>query len=285
MTASLANRFANTGEASGDVYIDIRGLQGSNYGDVLVADATANGNALSGLGGNDTLVGGAGADTLDGGDGFDTVSYWNAAAGVRASLFYTGYNSGEARGDSYSSIEALVGSVYGDMLQGNGVANALSGGSGNDELLGGAGNDTLDGAWDHDTLVGGEGADVLTGGAGRDVFRFEAGLGAGQVDTLTDFSAAEGDRIELETHLFRAFPDVVLYETDAGLTYLNSVLKAAQFTIGAAATTTAQRIVYNSATGALFYDADGSGSQAQVQFAQLKAGLALSAANFGLYTL
>jgi Ca2+-binding RTX toxin-like protein len=109
--------------------------------------------------------------------------------------------------------------------------------------------------------------------------------GAGNVDEIVDFSAAEGDRIELEAHVVRAFPGVALVETAYGSSYVNNVLKASAFGIGAVASTAAQRIVYNQATGALSYDADGTGSIAQVQFAQLKAGTALSAANFGLFTL
>jgi serralysin len=62
-------------------------------------------------------------------------------------------------------------------------------------------------------------------------------------------------------------------------------MAASALKIGAFATTAQQRIIYNSATGGLFYDADGTGASAQVQFAQLKAGLALTTANFGLYTL
>ncbi|WP_198411870.1 M10 family metallopeptidase C-terminal domain-containing protein, partial [Microvirga flavescens] len=143
--------------------------------------------------------------------------------------------------------------------------------------------DYLNGGDGHDTLVGGEGADLLEGGAGRDVFRFDASPWSG-VDRIVDFKVGE-DKIELETHVFRAFPDVVIYETDAGLTYVNSALSTNAFTIGAAATTSAQRIVYNSATGALYYDADGSGAVAQVQFAQLSAGLTLIAASFSLYTI
>ena len=50
--------------------------------------------------------------------------------------------------------------------------------------------------------------------------------------------------------------------------------------IGAAATSAEDRIIYDSSTGNLFYDPDGDGAQAQVQFAQLQTGLALTAADF-----
>jgi len=39
-------------------------------------------------------------------------------------------------------------------------------------------------------------------------------------------------------------------------------------------------VVYNSATGALYYDADGSGAGAQVQFATLGTGLGVAAGDF-----
>jgi serralysin len=48
-------------------------------------------------------------------------------------------------------------------------------------------------------------------------------------------------------------------------------LSASAFTIGATATSTDHRIIFNSASGALLYDADGSGASAAVQFAALTA--------------
>ena len=61
------------------------------------------------------------------------------------------------------------------------------------------------------------------------------------------------------------------------------VLKANQLRIGASATTSAQRFIYNSTTGALFFDQDGSASAfTQVQFAQLSAGLSLTENNFAI---
>jgi Ca2+-binding RTX toxin-like protein len=52
------------------------------------------------------------------------------------------------------------------------------------------------------------------------------------------------------------------------------------FKLGAAATSTAHRIIYNQATGELFYDADGTGSAAQIKFAVIANQAQLSAANF-----
>jgi Ca2+-binding RTX toxin-like protein len=83
-------------------------------------------------------------------------------------------------------IENAYLGVGNDRLVGNEVANLLHGGRGADTLLGGGGNDVL---------VGGRGVDVLTGGAGQDTFRFEHALDAG--DTIADFDATQGDRIDV----------------------------------------------------------------------------------------
>ena len=48
---------------------------------------------------------------------------------------------------------------------------------------------------------------------------------------------------------------------------------------------TTQRIVYDQASGAIYFDADGFGGKAQVQFAKVAAGTALTAAHFQLFTL
>ncbi|MQW95073.1 hypothetical protein EPK84_07220 (plasmid) [Sinorhizobium fredii] len=101
-------------------------------------------------------------------------------------------NSGDAKGDVYISVEGLTGSSHADKLYGNVAANLLTGGSGNDALFGDAGNDKL---------YGGLGADSLTGGAGADIFVFkspgETTIAAGGRDSIFDFSAAGGDRIDL----------------------------------------------------------------------------------------
>ena len=70
----------------------------------------------------------------------------------------------------------------------------LNGTAGNDALIGTAGNDKIVGGAGNDFLRGAFGKDILTGGTGADTFVVEAGTGT---DTITDFKAAEGDRIAL----------------------------------------------------------------------------------------
>ena len=93
-------------------------------------------------------------------------------------------------------------------LRGNGVANDLTGNNGanlvigiggTDSLSGGAGNDTLNGGGSIDRLGGGTGDDRLIGGAKAD--RFVFGNGDGK-DRITDFTAAQGDRLELDDALW-----------------------------------------------------------------------------------
>ena len=171
ITASLANPAINTGDAGGDTYFSIEGLLGSIFDDTLIGDA-----------GNNELRGGSGADVLNGGGGFDFALYNNSAVGLTVSLANPGTNTGDAAGDSFISVEGLVGSDFNDRLFGDAGDNELRGGLGADVLNGGPGNDTL------------------TGGPGPDTFVFAPGYGA---DTVTDFSAAEGDRIDLT-----AFPTI-----------------------------------------------------------------------------
>jgi Ca2+-binding RTX toxin-like protein len=173
-------------------------VSGSAYNDVLKGNAAANtlsGNGghdlLDGGGGNDvlrggagddTLVGGAGADMLVGGAGWDTATYQDAQAGVVASLAVGGAG-GDAAGDTFSGVEALIGSSHDDRLTGDDAANVLSGAGGNDVLSGGKGNDSLDGGLGDDTLIGGDGADALNGGFGFDMASYQ-GAGAGVVASL-----------------------------------------------------------------------------------------------------
>lgn len=103
-----------------------------------------------------------------------------------------------------------------------------------------------------------EGNDVLTGGAGGDRFVFSTALGAGNIDTITDFFAPQ-DSIRLDHTVF------------TGLT-AGALIAPDQFKdIAMAAAEADDRILYDSATGALFFDQDGSGTDYDaIQFALIE---------------
>lgn len=196
VTVSLANPGSNTGDAAGDRYFSIENLEGSSGGDSLVGDSNA--NHLAGVGGSDTLIGAAGddtldggkrADTLDGGIGFDYASYASSNAGLTAVLLtgFTNLNTGQAAGDSYTSIEGVIGTSQNDLLAGDNNANELIGGNGDDELIGLGGNDTLEGGAGNDTLNGG--FPFNPSGFGNDRFVFSTGDGR---DTIVGFGAGLG---------------------------------------------------------------------------------------------
>jgi Ca2+-binding RTX toxin-like protein len=123
---------------------------------------------------------------------------------------------------------------------GNAAANTMNGTPGADKLNGGGGNDTLTGL---------AGNDVLTGGTGADKFVFKE-MGTANADRITDFLHGT-DKIALDDAVFTR-----LLATPAG------GLKAVNFYSGSAAHDASDYIVYNPATGKLYYDPDGSGAQA-----------------------
>lgn len=155
--------------------------------------------------GNDILVGGAGADRHFGESGIDTASYNAASLGVTASLTSPAMNTGEAKGDIYSSVENLAGSAYGDRLFGNSGANALDGSGGNDLLIGGPGADRLIGGTGFDTASYATSATGVavsvaartgtTGDAKGDVLAgIESLIGSGYADKLTGDTGANALR-------------------------------------------------------------------------------------------
>ncbi|MCC0069318.1 MAG: M10 family metallopeptidase C-terminal domain-containing protein [Rhodobacteraceae bacterium] len=199
---TVAQRVDLTPEAISDVYgrignmVIARGTIIENYvagsGDDSVTGNAAN-NDLRGGGGNDSLLGGSGNDTLnggsggdvlDGGSGTDTVSYEGSTGSLRVDLMFAGINTNVAAGDSYVSIENLIGSQGFDNLRGTTGANRIEGMANVDYVFGRAGNDTLVGGVGDDVLFGGVGADVLDGGANRDRAQYSESLAALLVDLM-----------------------------------------------------------------------------------------------------
>jgi len=195
-------------------------------------------NILTGTAGNNILDGGAGADEMTGGDGNDTYVVENAGdvvieaadGGTDAVRSWIDYTLG-------ANVEKL--SLYGTANI-NGTGNELANG-----LLGNTGRNVLD---------GGLGADVLTGNGGGDTFRFSTALGADNVDRITAFDHA-ADTIQLDDAIFAALG--------------TGALDAGAFNTGSVATQADDRILYDTASKSLYYDADGAGGLAAVRFATI----------------
>lgn len=203
----LQTQTAWGGDAQGDTLISFRHAEGGNGHDVLLGSAEDNlliggqgDDQLDGRAGNDILRGGVGADLLIGGDGIDTLDYGDSSAGVTVNLTTGAASGGDAAGDSFTGIERITGSDFGDLLVGDTRANRLLGGAGDDVLRGGAGNDVI---------IGGAGADEMYGGSGSDLLSYEGStnwvtihldLGwaygvEGSGDTFSGFENARGSEV------------------------------------------------------------------------------------------
>jgi Ca2+-binding RTX toxin-like protein len=205
-------------------------------------------NSLNGQAGNDTLDGGAGADTLAGGVGDDLFIVDNIADVIV-----------EANASGTDTVQSsvtytLAANVENLTLTGTGAING-TGNNGNNVITGNASINILDGLTGNDSLIGGLGVDTFT---------FSTALSATtNLDQVQDF-VTNTDKIALDRSVFTTL------STGATLT-------AAEYLSGAgviAASTAAQRILYNSTNGNLYYDSDGAGGTAAVQFATVLAAAA-----------
>ena len=214
---------------------------GNALANTLYGHANSAANVLAGGLGNDVYYLGAGDSAVeDEGGGIDSV-YTYADYTLAANIEHLYLNVATAA-----------------TLTGNALANSLRGNAGDDTLIGLSGNDTLN---------GGLGNDTLTGGDGKDIIRFDSLLNAlTNVDTITDYNVAD-DTIHLENAIFTAL-------TTTGM------LAAESFRRGAVAVDADDYVIYDDVTGALYYDADGNGVAAAVQFAALSGAPALTNADF-----
>lgn len=279
-------------------------ISGRGGNDVLLGLDGA--DRLFGNNGDDVLIGGRGNDRLDGGNGEDIMlggrgddRYTVDRNGdvvledenegedtVNSSLFtYTLGDNLEnlnlvgptaRRGNGNGEDNEINGNFRDNILRGFGGNDELNGEFGDDELHGGNGNDALNGGRGADDLFGGAGADTLNGGRGNDsltggvgggvdTFVFNTALGAGNVDRIEDFSSAF-DQIAIDNAVF------------TGLVL--GPLAAGEFRLGANAADANDHILYQSSTGNLFFDQDGTGAIGKVLFAQLDAGTVINAGDF-----
>ena len=256
-------------------------------------------DTLIGGSGNDTLIGGLGNDNLTGGIGIDTFTVASgtdtitdlSGTGTNADILTVGVgavaiatvtaawtataatsnagtvnittggfavNLASALGPNGYTVTnigtaaAIVGSAFADSLIGGNGNDTLTGGAGADSMTGGVGNDTLRGDAGSDVLVGGLGNDNLTGGIGSDSFVLNATLGTTNIDTILDFVHLT-DKIQLENLIFTQLS-------------VAGTLNAANFSTGAAADAN-DYILYNTASGRLYYDSDGNGAGVATQIA------------------
>jgi len=272
-------------------------------------------DSLVGGDGDDTLIGGIGADTMAGGTGNDTyhfivaeplahwslgssivdegidtfvtnVRLWSLSEGVENLTLLdagTGVGNGRdnvilGRGDASDAFimrggngnDALEGGAQADQLFGDGGSDRLEGQAGDDDLDGGVGHDTLDGGSGADTLNGGFGNDQLAGGDGPDRFVFDVSPGFFDADGIAGFATG------IDT--------IVLDADPMGALGGGGRLGAADVRFHAAPGAMGghdadDRVIYNTSTGQLYYDADGSGSGSAQLIATLQGAPALSAAD------
>jgi uncharacterized protein len=188
---------------------------------------------------------------------------------VTGSITGTDANNTLGGTNSADSIDAKGGD---DTVDAGGGNDYASGGAGNDRLTGGNGNDALNGGAGNDTLYGSNGSDILAGGAGNDLlygggsngkgdgsadtFVFNTALNAStNRDTVHGFEANALDKSALDPTLFSALLGGTTSGVDSGEFRAGS---------GGNAADTNDFLLYDSATGSLYYDADGNGAGAKV---------------------
>lgn len=267
-----------------ETFSDIGGL----IGNVVIARGTVIERAIGGSG-IDTIVGNAERNRIEGGEGGDFL-YGNDD---RDTLYGEGGGDWMEGGDAADWLyggdandimiggdrgDMVVGDAGNDTLQGNGSSDTLYGGLGADKLSGHGGRDNLFGEAGDDRLYGSTGTDTLNGGADNDLL---SGGSKGDFFQFDLFGSADADEIED----FQAGLDMITLDraTFTGIS-ADGVLATSAFRAGSNATDSSDRIIYNQATGEIFYDSDGNGAAAKQLFATVAAGTVLANTDFSAFT-
>jgi Ca2+-binding RTX toxin-like protein len=239
-------------------------LDGGSGNDTVLGGEGA--DDIFGGAGNDVLNGGAGNDILLGASGNDTYVVDTASDQVFETTTTTGTTDAGGIDTVQSSVsfnlDARAGVCFVERLTLTGTADIN--GTGN------ALNNSIVGNGGANTLNGGAGNDTLTGGGDADSFVFNVAFSTGNIDRITDFDAL-ADTIRLENAIFTGLAAGTLATT------------AFRSNTSGNAADASDRIIYESDTGRLYFDSDGTGAAAKVHFATLATGLTLTSADFFVF--
>jgi serralysin len=266
------------GFAQTPMMVDIAALQhlygadfGTHAGDTVYRWDPATGQGFINGAGQDVPGGNRVLMTVWDGGGVDTYDFSNYPTNLRIDL----------RPGEWSSLSSSQTAMLGEAHPARGnIANAMLhkgdirslienaiGGPGGDVIIGNQGRNVLKGGRGADKLSGLDGLDDLVGGSGKDSFVFDTRPnGSSNLDHILDFSVVD-DTILLENAVF----------TKAGGA---GKLSTAAFWIGSKAHDSTDRVIYDNSFGKLLYDADGTGTTAAVQFAQLPQSLKITVSDF-----
>lgn len=265
-----------------------RGNRLENVNANLVSNTFSNGSFLDLFGNTaavrlenntfNTIAGGSGLRFQTSTESFagPTVAGTNVFTGPGVPLRYVNSANNKVKVLSGSFQVSFGSSVAASMLD-----TLAAGGQGNDSIVGNGGRDLLSGDDGNDTIVGGAGNDVLNGGKGTDVLTGDSGSGlpgADQfqylatdegVDQITDFSgvSGQGDRLGF---LSTAFGNI------------STVTAGVNFFLNAASGTSAQ-FIYNTTSGLLTYDSNGTLAGSTFSMVTLNAAPTLTASDFIMF--
>ena len=218
------------------------------------------------------LYGGADNDMLDGGDGNDTCREGSGQTPHRwfgrRQVPDRQRQRHDHRDGGQGSLDQVVTSVSYTLTAGAEIEAFSTDAPAGTSALNLTGNEfanAITGNAGANTINGGLGKDILTGLGGADTFEFNTALSPNNIDTIADFT--KGDRITLDHAIFGNAGPV-------------GQLAGSAFYAGADAHDGNDHIIYNASTGAVLYDADGTGSMAAVQFATVTGHPVLHAADF-----
>lgn len=226
----------------------------SNIGTGAAGSSTAGIYVASSPTGPETLIG-----------TFSTPALGAGASDTETGTITWGANT--APGTYYISVAADYRNVVAESNESNNQSPQIA------LVLGNSSANTLTGTGGNDVLFGLGGKDTLIGGAGADQFVFNTAVTqSSPYATIMNFSHAQGDKIDLDHTIFTALTQVGVGATLAAADFYASSNGTAHLAT--------DHVLYNTTTGALYYDVDGTGKAAPVQIAVVAQHPTLTASDF-----